>query len=76
MINKCACFVSANNGVVETEPRLAPLQRQGSAYAGLAGLGFQRLGSSSLTSWLFMQGGRPSTSVRYPCGLMPRRRQL
>ena len=58
------------------EPRLTPLQRHGGAYAGLAGLGFQRLGSTSLTSWFFMEGKRPSTSVRYSCGLMPRRRQL
>jgi hypothetical protein len=42
--------VSVNNGAVETEPRLTPLQRHGCAYAGLAGLGFQRLGSTSLTS--------------------------
>ena len=58
------------------EPRLTPLQRNCCAYAGLAGLGFQRLGSTSLTSWFFMEGKRPSTSVRYSCGLMPRRRQL
>ncbi len=45
-----ALFVSVNNGAVETEPRLTPLQRHGCAYAGLAGLGFQRLGSTSLTS--------------------------
>jgi hypothetical protein len=43
-------FVSVNNDAVETEPRLSPLQRHGCAYAGLAGLGFQRLGSTSLTS--------------------------
>ena len=43
-------FVSVNNDAVETEPRLTPLQRHGCAYAGLAGLGFQRLGSTSLTS--------------------------
>jgi hypothetical protein len=42
--------VSVNNDAVETEPRLSPLQRHGCAYAGLAGLGFQRLGSTSLTS--------------------------
>jgi len=43
-------IVSVNNDAVETEPRLTPLQRHGCAYAGLAGLGFQRLGSTSLTS--------------------------
>jgi len=47
---KGASIVSVNNGAVETEPRLTPLQRHGCAYAGLAGLGFQRLGSTSLTS--------------------------
>jgi len=39
-------------------------------------LGCQRLGNTSLTSWFFMVGKRPSTSVKYSCGLMPRRRQL
>lgn len=68
--------VSVNNGAVESEPRWTPLQRNGCAYAGLAGLGFQRLGSTSLTSWFFMEGKRLSTSVKYSCGLMPRRRQL
>ena len=47
---KSPAFVSVNNDAVETEPRLTPLQRHGCAYAGLAGLGFQRLGSTSLTS--------------------------
>jgi len=48
--NMISMIVSVNNGAVETEPRLTPLQRHGCAYAGLAGLGFQRLGSTSLTS--------------------------
>jgi len=39
-------------------------------------LGRQRLGSTSLIWWFFMAGKRASTSVRYSCGLMPRRRQL
>src|ERR1700722_6593242 len=42
-----------------------------SAYGDLAGVGFQRLGNTSLTSWFFMEGKRLSTSVRYSCGLSP-----
>ena len=72
---KIRFIVSDKTGALVTEPRLTP-QRNCCAHAGLAGLGFHRLGSTALTSWFFMAGKRPSTSVRYSWGLMPRRRQL
>lgn len=51
-------------------------QRNYCAHTGLGRLGFQRLGTKSLTWWLVMEGSRRNTSVRYSWGLIPRRRQL
>ena len=68
-------FVSVKNGTWAWLG-LTPPQCNCCTHAGLAGLGFQRLGSTSLTSWFFMAGKRLSTSVRYSWGLIPRRLQL